>query len=182
MPYRRLPNTDLARLHALQNAIQRAQGADYTEQVIPYKTLSEAQRKALRIDSLHYDQILGRDLVCYFDSGKVSRLDMSGNVQIIYYPEEKDKTLIGLNQMIGNYLTVWFKNQKMEKLKLWPQVVGSLTPIQLVTDDILYLENFRWMAYLRPAGPKDVFRGIEMKKEDIIEIPRLFNDDELNGY
>ena len=44
MPYRRLPNTDLARLHALQNAIQRAQTADYTEQVIPYKVQSEAQR------------------------------------------------------------------------------------------------------------------------------------------
>ena len=44
MPYRRLPNTDLARLHALQNAVQRAQAADYTEQVIPYKVLSEAQR------------------------------------------------------------------------------------------------------------------------------------------
>ena len=44
MPYRRLPNTDLARLHALQNAVQRAQTADYTEQVIPYKVLSEAQR------------------------------------------------------------------------------------------------------------------------------------------
>ena len=44
MPYRRLPNKDLARLHELQNAIQRAQGADYTEQVIPYKVLSEAQR------------------------------------------------------------------------------------------------------------------------------------------
>ena len=44
MPYRRLPNTDLSRLHALQNAVQRAQSADYTEQVIPYKTLSELQR------------------------------------------------------------------------------------------------------------------------------------------
>ena len=44
MPYRRLPNTDLARLHALQNAVQRAQTADYTEQVIPYKVQSEAQR------------------------------------------------------------------------------------------------------------------------------------------
>ena len=44
MPYRRLPNTDLARLHALQNAIQRAQIADYTEQVLPYKVQSEAQR------------------------------------------------------------------------------------------------------------------------------------------
>ena len=44
MPYRRLPNTDLARLHALQNALQRAQSADYTEQVIPYKMQSEIQR------------------------------------------------------------------------------------------------------------------------------------------
>lgn len=31
-------------MHALQNAIQRAQNADYTEQVIPYKVLSDAQR------------------------------------------------------------------------------------------------------------------------------------------
>ena len=44
MPYRRLPNTDLARLHALQNALQRAQSADYTEQVISYKLQSETQR------------------------------------------------------------------------------------------------------------------------------------------
>ena len=44
MPYRRLPNTDLARLHALQHAIDRAQSADFTEQFIPYKVLSEAQR------------------------------------------------------------------------------------------------------------------------------------------
>ena len=44
MPYRRLPNTDLARLHALQNALQRAQEADFTEQVLPYKMQSEVQR------------------------------------------------------------------------------------------------------------------------------------------
>ncbi len=44
MPYRRLPNTDVARVHALRNAIERASMADYTEQVLPYKVLSEAQR------------------------------------------------------------------------------------------------------------------------------------------
>ena len=44
MPYRRLPNTDQARLYALQTAVQRAQAADYMEQVIPYKVLSEVQR------------------------------------------------------------------------------------------------------------------------------------------
>ncbi len=44
MPYRRLPNTDQARLYALQNAVQRASEADFTEQVLSYKTLNDAKR------------------------------------------------------------------------------------------------------------------------------------------
>jgi len=44
MPYRRLPTTDQARLHALQRAVQTASEADFTEQVITYKTLSDAQK------------------------------------------------------------------------------------------------------------------------------------------
>lgn len=44
MPYRRLPNTDQARLSALQNAVQRASEADYSEQALDYSTLQEAQR------------------------------------------------------------------------------------------------------------------------------------------
>ena len=145
-------------------------------------TLTEREIKRLRIDTLHYDQITGTNLVCLFDSGRVSRMDMDGNIQIIYYPEESDHSMIGLNQMIGNYLTVWFKNQKMDRLKLWPQVVGSLTPIQLVTDDILFQKGFRWMAYLRPRDPNDVFRTIEMKEEDKVEVVKLFDDTELNGW
>lgn len=44
MPYRRLPNTDQARLRALQMAIEKAGAADFSEQVLPYKLVSEAQR------------------------------------------------------------------------------------------------------------------------------------------
>lgn len=145
-------------------------------------TLSERELKALRLDSLHYDQIAGNDLVCLFDSGKVQLMNMQGNVEVIYYAEESDRTLMGETQLIANYMTVWFQDQKMEKLKFWPQPVGSFTPIQLITDDKLYLKNFRWMSYLRPTGPKDVFRGIEMKEEDKQEVLKLFDDSELNGY
>lgn len=145
-------------------------------------TLTELQKQQLIVDTLHYDQISGADLVCFFEDGKVRKMDMKGNVQIIYYAEESDRTMIGLNQMIGNYFTTWFKDQRMEKSVLWPDVVASLTPIQLVTDDILYQEGFRWMAYLRPYNSKDVFREIEMKEEDKQEVVKLFDDDELNGY
>lgn len=137
-------------------------------------------------DSDHYDQISGKDLVCYFDSSHVRQMDMSGNVQIIYFPDESDgvggKQLIGLNQMIGNFMTVWFKDQRMDHLRVWPDVVGSLTPIQLVTPDILHLDHFRWMSYLRPTSPRDVFRDVRMKEEDQQAAVPLFNADELNGY
>lgn len=145
-------------------------------------TLSQVQRNALRIDTIHYDQISGRELICQFDSGRVRQMDMNGNVTIIYFPEESDHSMIGLNQMIGNYLTVWFKDQRMERLRLWPEVVGSLTPIQLVTPNILYLNGFRWMAYLRPKSPMDVYREIVMKEEDKQEAVQLFDYRELNGW
>ncbi len=52
MPYRRLPNTDQARLSALQKAVQRASEADFTEQVISYHTLTEAQKFLMRFENI----------------------------------------------------------------------------------------------------------------------------------
>ena len=51
MPYRRLPKTDQARLHALQKAVQQAGNAAYNEQVISYRTLSEAQRFLMQFEN-----------------------------------------------------------------------------------------------------------------------------------
>ena len=71
----------------------------------------------------------------------------------------------------------------MDKLKIWPNPVGSLTPIQLIQPDILTLEGFRWMDYLRPVNPMDVFRVIEMSAEDAaVKTTPLFNQEELFGY
>jgi hypothetical protein len=51
MPYRRLPKTDQARLHALQRAVQQAANAPYNEQAINYRTLSEAQRFLMQYEN-----------------------------------------------------------------------------------------------------------------------------------
>jgi len=52
MPYRRLPNTDQARLTAIQTAVQRASEADFTEQVINYHTLSQAQSFLMQFENM----------------------------------------------------------------------------------------------------------------------------------
>ena len=43
MPYRRLPNTDQARLRALKTAIREGSNQTYGNQAIQYKTINEAQ-------------------------------------------------------------------------------------------------------------------------------------------
>ena len=51
MPYRRLPKTDQARLHALQKAVQQASNAAYNDQAINYRTLTEAQRFLMQYEN-----------------------------------------------------------------------------------------------------------------------------------
>jgi hypothetical protein len=43
MPYRRLPNTDQARLRALRTAIQQSEKQNFGEQIIAFKTINEAR-------------------------------------------------------------------------------------------------------------------------------------------
>ena len=43
MPYRRLPNTDQARLRALRTAIRRGSQQTYNEQVITFASVREAE-------------------------------------------------------------------------------------------------------------------------------------------
>lgn len=43
MPYRRLPNTDQARVRALNGAIRKANETSFNEQIISFKTINEAK-------------------------------------------------------------------------------------------------------------------------------------------
>ena len=52
MPYRRLPNTDQARLYAIQTAVKRAAEADYNHQALSYKTLTNAQRFLMQFETM----------------------------------------------------------------------------------------------------------------------------------
>lgn len=43
MPYRRLPNTDQARLKALKTAIEKLENQNFTHQIVPFKAVHEAK-------------------------------------------------------------------------------------------------------------------------------------------
>jgi hypothetical protein len=113
-------------------------------------------------DSL-YNQLSGKDLIAYFDSGKVVRVEIKGNAETVYLPRDtKSKELTGLNSLEGSSLTLFLENEKMKKIIVWPKPKGTYYPLNLLPPDVRYLKNFAWYNELRPISPGDVLREVKV--------------------
>lgn len=115
------------------------------------------------IDSLHFNQLKGRDLKAYFENKDIKRLLIEGNAESIFYPEEKDKSMIGMNQTESSYMSIDFNNRKIQKIKLWPKPSGTMTPLSDLIPEKGKLKDFEWYDYLRPTDRLDVFRKVAKK-------------------
>ncbi|MCD8287352.1 MAG: hypothetical protein LUC18_00705 [Porphyromonadaceae bacterium] len=125
-------------------------------------------------DTAFFDQLCGKDLKAYFIGGEISRIDVSGNVQTIFYPQESDMTYTGMNRAETSFLTMYMKEGQMDKIKMWPTVDGTMTPISKLKPSMIFLPDYKWYENYRPLNKDDVFRATnrpksELKKERRIE-------------
>lgn len=118
------------------------------------------------LDSSYYNQLKGNDLKAYFEGQTVRQIDVEGNAESIYYPLEGDGAKIGLNETKSGFLTIWVKDNKLEKLKIWPTPLGNLTPIPDLKPEQKTLKDFYWYDYLRPKNKDDVYNVVKKKVED----------------
>lgn len=112
---------------------------------------------AQQIEGEHFNQISGKQMTAYFEGGELRKLDISGNVEIIMYPEENDSTVNKMVSAESSFLTALFRNQNTEFVKMWPQTTGTATPLFLARRSMYYLPKFKWFGDMRPLGKDDVF-------------------------
>lgn len=123
-----------------------------------------------RIDSVNYNQVTGKDMKAYFKDGEMEHVDVIGTVRLVYYPMEKDSTLIGMNISETSQLSMFLQNRKLKKMIMSPKSNGTLYPMSQIPSDKMRLENFAWFDYIRPLNKKDIFKwrgkkaGQELKK------------------
>lgn len=118
-------------------------------------------------DTAFFDQLSGKDLKAYFTNGDITRVDVSGNVQTIFYPQESDMTFTGMNKAETSFLTMYMKNRQMDKLKMWPTVDGTMTPISKLKPDMIFLPDYKWYENYRPKNKADVFRETGRPRSEI---------------
>ena len=112
---------------------------------------------AEHIEGDHYNQLSGKEMVARFENGELRYLDISGNVEIITYPEESDSTINKIVNAESSFLSATFRGRTTEKITMWPQTTGAVTPLFLAKRGIYFLPKFKWFADMRPVSPEDIF-------------------------
>ena len=131
------------------------------------------------VEEEFYNQLSGKEMIATFIDGKLRRLDVNGNVMAIMLPMEKDSTYNKLVDAEGSFLTVLVDGQKMEKLNLWPDVTGKVTPLFLAKKSQYYLKGFKWYEAIRPKDRYDLFtipneqRNLFSEPEAVAPVKRI---------
>ena len=132
--------------------------AHFNDSTVDWAKLPEFGFVAEHVDGEFYNQISGKEMVAWFDSiGNMRQLDVSGNVEIISLPQENDSTYNKIVNTESSFLSAWFDGRQLERMIMWPEVTGTVTPLYLARKTIYYLSNFHWYEALRPKDKDDIF-------------------------
>ncbi len=122
----------------------------FNDSTADWALLPESGMMSEHIDEDFYNQLAGKSMLATFANQTLKRLEVSGNVETIFLPQESDSTFNRLINAESSFLIIDLDSGKMEKLKMWPEVSGTVTPIFLVKNQQKYLQKFRWWESLRP--------------------------------
>ena len=123
-----------------------------------WATLPTGGFMAEHLGEIYYDQLSGKKMKAWFENKELRRLDVDGNVQVIMFPQEKDSTYNKMVSAESSYMRLNLKlKQEVDRITMWPEVSGKVTPLYLAKRMDLYLPQFQWYDALRPKSPDDIY-------------------------
>ena len=108
-------------------------------------------------DNYFYNQIKGRDIIALFDNNEVYEMDVYGNAESVYYLIDDNGAYVAVNKTVCSDMVVDFGDNKVEKIKCFPNPKANLVPMRQANHDEIKLEGFNWIIERRPLVLKDLF-------------------------
>ncbi len=107
-------------------------------------------------DLQFFNQLSGRKLISLFDNGKMSKMSVFGNAQMVYYLQDNKKAYIGVNTTEASRITFYFENNKIIHTKEYIEPRSKVFPMQKVNHNNLKLKGFIWNDENRPKSKLDL--------------------------
>ena len=104
-----------------------------------------------------YNQLSGKRSIAYFEKNKLRRVDMSGEATSLYYSKDEKGLLIGFNKANGTEMSIFTKNNKLDKIIMTPDSEGIMYPPDNIPEEEKKLRNFVWREDERPKTKLEFF-------------------------
>jgi len=105
-----------------------------------------------------YNQIRGKNMVAYFVKNQLSKINVDGNAQTIYFVREEDGHLIGVDLAESSNMTIRIKDSEINSISYKTHVDEDMFPENELTEEQIVLKDFSWQKELRPINKMDIFR------------------------
>ncbi|HAN79024.1 MAG TPA: hypothetical protein DCQ31_15275 [Bacteroidales bacterium] len=107
-------------------------------------------------DTVHYNQIKGRDMKAHFSQNQLSLIEVLSNAESIYFPKE-ETDIIGLNKSESERMKIYLTEGKVQKILFLAKPKILLSPLEDVKKEDFKFQKFVWLDTVRPYKPEEVF-------------------------
>jgi len=107
--------------------------------------------------SAFFNQVRGRTLDSYFDSGRINFIHTRGSAESVYYTQDDNKKFVGVDKSSCDIIDTYFRDQKPYKVIRRSDLKGTFYPMRQVNHEELKLRGFNWQIDKRPKSKYELF-------------------------
>src|SRR6185437_4289050 len=109
----------------------------------------------------NFNQVKGKTMTAIFTNNKISKINVNGNGESIYYVLENDSTISGLNRAICSDIVVRFSDNKLTTITFIKKPEARFIPPHEIKEEDTRLKGFKWRIKEKPTREE----VLHLKKE-----------------
>ena len=107
-------------------------------------------------DLIFFNQIKGRFLEAGFRDGKIYRMDVVGDAQVVYYLYDKEKGYSGVNTTEASNMTFNLDENKVTDIHNYREPRSKVLPMKTTDHESIKVKGFKWNILVRPKSSDDL--------------------------
>lgn len=118
-------------------------------------------------EDTEFNQIKGLNIIGHLEDRNLQRVDIVGNAECVYYVQEEDSSLIGINTSITSEMRIYLDSNRIQQIRYFDAPSGQVHPDEEIKENERKLQGFRWLDAYRPRKPEDLF---------VMPVPRIMDN------
>ena len=112
-----------------------------------------------QLDTVHYNQVAGKQMTAWFRDNEIYRNDVNGNAQTIYYMQDGEPPEItGMGVIESGDCSFYIEDKQVVTIVYRKDPDWNIYPMDKIpADQELYLKGFKWEGARRPTTQRAVF-------------------------